>query len=258
MRSNGHSEPSKAQPILLTHLITSTNTTRLSCVKGAGALTARPSSRSVSRVCVTKVSHAAANEGKGMIFDTRRSFWITPIDCSTTTFDSSHDDESSAGLTSSVAGAATSGNGGGVTGFACTCGESLSSSGKVTFHTHSSHVLRLSVAPYCCSVLNNVCIAPSAPWPGVRAHAQNLQQVVHPECAIRRLVARLALLGLYRIRDPPEEAFSGRQRDILVRLPRELRLPSVLMQSHRYSRESAARPSHLWVIHWNAILINAE
>jgi len=164
MRSNGHSGPSEAQPILLTHLITSTNTTRLSCVKGAGestccavalarrtttapisshlahvfsqtstrdrlrpssasvdgtaaatalsarsrqssagALTARPSSRNASRMCVTKVSHAAANEGRCTIFDTRKSFRIAPIDCSATTFDSSHDDESSAVLSESAA-----------------------------------------------------------------------------------------------------------------------------------------------------------
>ena len=39
MRSNGHSAPSDVRPILLTHLITSTSTTRLSYVKGAGEST---------------------------------------------------------------------------------------------------------------------------------------------------------------------------------------------------------------------------
>ena len=36
-----------------------------------------------------------------------------------------------------------------------------SSKGKITFHTHSSHVSRLRVAPYSCSVLNRVWIAPT-------------------------------------------------------------------------------------------------
>jgi len=45
---------------------------------------------------------------------------------------------------------------------------------------------------------------------------------VRTECAIRRLVVRLRLLHLYRIGDPPDEAFSRRQRNIRVRLPAEL------------------------------------
>jgi len=158
MHSNGHSVLSNVRPILLTHLLTSTNTNRLSYVKGvgewrcwavalaprtttapisshlahgfsqisrdglrpspgsvdgmaaaaalsarsrersAGALMAHPSDRNVSRVCVIKLSHTAANEGKRIMFDTRKSFRFAPIDCSTTTFDLSHDDESSASM----------------------------------------------------------------------------------------------------------------------------------------------------------------
>jgi hypothetical protein len=42
---------------------------------------------------VTKVSYTAPNEGKFMIFDMRKSLMIAPIDCSETTFDSSHEDD---------------------------------------------------------------------------------------------------------------------------------------------------------------------
>ena len=46
----------------------------------------------MSRIYVTKVSHAAANEDKCIIFDTRKSFMITSIDYNVTTFDSSQDE----------------------------------------------------------------------------------------------------------------------------------------------------------------------
>ena len=126
----------------------------------ADALTARPSSKNASRICVTKVSHTAGNEDKHMIFDTRKSFMIAPIDCNATTFDSSQDEDQVSGadvlsLSETVA-VAASGDDGVVSTFLHTCGKSLSSSGNVTFHMHSSHVSRLSVAPYNWSVLNSV------------------------------------------------------------------------------------------------------
>ena len=121
---------------------------------------------------MTKVSHATENEGKHIIFDTEKSFRVAPIDCSATIFDSSHDGESSAHLSASAAEEVGSGDDGGVSGFACTYGERLSSSGNVTFYTHSSHVSRLSVAPYSRSVLNNVCYRTDPHlWLGVHAQA---------------------------------------------------------------------------------------
>ena len=63
---------------------------------------------------------------------------------------------------------------------------------------------------------------PSIPRPDVRTQAQNLQQEVHPECAVRGLVVSLAPLRLYRIRDTSQEACSCLQRDVRVRLPPEL------------------------------------
>jgi len=48
-----------------------------------------------------------------MIFDTRKSFRIVLIDCSVTTFNSSHDDESSAVLSASAADVVASGDDGG-------------------------------------------------------------------------------------------------------------------------------------------------
>ena len=74
------------------------------------------------------------------------------MDCSETTFNSSHNDESSVGLSTSAAEAVELGDDRGVSGFACTCDESLSSSGNVTFYTHSSYISQISVASYSCSV----------------------------------------------------------------------------------------------------------
>ena len=52
---------------------------------------------------VTKVSHTELNEDKCMIFDTRMSLGIASIDCSMTTFDSSHNDEPDATVSASSA-----------------------------------------------------------------------------------------------------------------------------------------------------------
>jgi hypothetical protein len=96
--------------------------------------------------------------GKCMIFDARKSLRMAPLNCSATTLESSHeDDRSCVGMSASkTVVPAASGEDGGISAFGRTCGESVSRSGNVTFHTHSPHVLRLSAVPYNCNVLNNV------------------------------------------------------------------------------------------------------
>ena len=97
---------------------------------------------------------------------------IATIDCSAATFDSSNDGESSAGLSASAA-EEESGDDGGVTAFVCSCGESLSSSGNMTFHMHSSQLSRLSIIQHSCSVClyrNHLHLQP-----GVRTQTQNIQ-----------------------------------------------------------------------------------
>src|SRR5260221_14719699 len=49
---------------------------------------------------------------------------------------------------------------------------SIQRSGNVTFHMHSCHVSKLSVAPHGCSVLNNVCIAPIRTTGPASAHGR--------------------------------------------------------------------------------------
>ena len=68
----------------------------------ASALTARLSSRNVSHMCVTNMCYVAANEDSRMIFSMRKSLRMALIDHSAPTFESSHDDASTATRVASV------------------------------------------------------------------------------------------------------------------------------------------------------------
>jgi hypothetical protein len=68
----------------------------------ASTLTTRLLSRNASRMCVTNMSHVAANEDSRMIFSMRKSLRMALIDRSAPTFESSHDDVSAAAGVASV------------------------------------------------------------------------------------------------------------------------------------------------------------
>src|SRR6266702_5919172 len=196
-----------------------------------------------------------------MILDTKKSFRIAPIDCSATTLDSSHDESGTVAIVGLVVPAAMlSGSGvvdGGVSEFWRTYSESVSSSGNVTFHTHSSHVSRLSVAPYSCSVLNNVWIAPIRTSGRASAHRPSIssRRCIHSalyagSCAASRRLACIAS-------ETHQKRLSAAVSAMFVSACRP-NWPRVLMQSRRCSGESAASASHMSVMHWNAILISEE
>ena len=79
---------------------------------------------------MTRVSHTAPNKDRCMIFD------IAPIDCSMSTFNSSHDDDESGARVSALSVfVAVLGDGRGMSAFRRTCGESMLSN-----DTHSPHI----------------------------------------------------------------------------------------------------------------------
>jgi len=92
----------------------------------------------------------------------------------------------------------------------------------VTFHAHLSHVLRLSIAQYSRSVLNNVCIATIRTSSREYAHRRRISG----KRCIQSALFTASWSALCRFTcitsDPPEEAFRGRRRRIRVRLPPKL------------------------------------
>jgi len=138
----------------------------------------------------------------------------------------------------------------------CSCGESLSSSGSVTFHMHSSHVSRLSIA-YSGSVLNNVGIATIRTSSWASAHRRRISS----KGCIQSALFTASWFALRRFTciasETPQKRLPAAISAVFVSACRP-NCSSVLVRGLRCSEEGSARVSHVSVIHWNAILINVE
>jgi len=98
----------------------------------------------------------------------------------------------------------------------------VSSNWNVIFQTHSSRIeakrgtIHLQGHKQCLNRIHAYL------RPHISTRLQYLEQKMHPQRAVRRLMAYRSLLRLYRIRDAPEETSRCGQGDIRVCLPTEL------------------------------------